>query len=66
MSKAHRGKGLKDQPKKGRGKCPLCGRTGVKLLYEVSAHEKKLSVCKPCSKAVAHGKREEALAALAE
>ncbi|MCL2520625.1 MAG: hypothetical protein FWE37_06460 [Spirochaetaceae bacterium] len=58
MSKAHRGKNLKaEKPKLRRVECPLCKRTGVKAIYEVSADDKKANVCKPCSKAVAHGKK---------
>lgn len=64
MSKAHRGKGLREEAKGGRGACPLCKRTGVKVVYEITANEKKVKICKECNKAVAHGKKQEALAAV--
>ena len=57
MSKAHRGKGLKDQAAKGRGLCPVCKRESVKTLYELEADGKKVKVCKTCKAAVAHGKK---------
>ncbi|MEM5948839.1 hypothetical protein WKV44_09835 [Spirochaetia bacterium 38H-sp] len=63
MSKAHRGKGILDQPKKGRGTCPICKRSGVKLLYEVSANDKKLAICKQCNTSINRGKKQEELAA---
>ncbi len=56
MSKAHRGSGIRELIKSGRGACPLCSRTGIKLLYEVEKDGKKIKICKECSKAVAHGK----------
>jgi hypothetical protein len=65
MSKAHRGKSLKsEKPRSGRGVCPLCRRSGIKAIYEVAAGDKKLAVCKECSKAVAHGKKQDVLAAV--
>ena len=48
MSKAHRGKGIKNVPNRGRGKCPLCHSTGVKLLYENEVDGEKKNVCKIC------------------
>ncbi|ADK81400.1 hypothetical protein [Sediminispirochaeta smaragdinae] len=56
MSKAHRGSGIRELIKSGRGTCPLCNRTGIKLLYEVEKEGKKIKICKECNKAVAHGK----------
>lgn len=50
MAKTHRGTGLKEQVKGGRGACPICGRTGIKVLYEVGEEENKKVVCKECSK----------------
>ncbi len=51
MGKTHRGKGLAaEYPNKARGLCPICGRTGVKLLYEVKTGETKMKVCKLCRK----------------
>jgi hypothetical protein len=48
MGKNHRGRGIWDQPNHGRGTCPVCGRTGVKVLYEVKTAEKPIKVCKLC------------------
>ncbi|MFA5447013.1 MAG: hypothetical protein WC233_01910 [Sphaerochaeta sp.] len=49
MSKAHRGSGIRDQYNRGRGECPSCKRTGVKILYEVTLDGEKAKVCKPCN-----------------
>lgn len=48
MAKNHRGKGIKNLPNHGRGECPVCHRTGIKLTHEVKAGEKTLKVCKVC------------------
>jgi len=64
MSKAHRGTGLLEKYKKGRGTCPLCKRTGIKIPYEHEANEKKIFICKQCRAALAKGKMQEALAAV--
>ncbi len=64
MSKAHRGSGIRDLAKSGRGTCPLCKRTGIKTLFEQDFDGKKASICKECNKAVAKGKMKEAIAAL--
>jgi hypothetical protein len=65
MSKAHRGSGIRELVKSGRGACPVCGRTGIKVLYEHEVNEKKISICKQCRSAIAHGKMKEELAKLA-
>jgi hypothetical protein len=57
MSKGHRGKGILDQFARGRGECPVCKRSGVKILYEQDAGEKKIKICKICKAAVKHGKK---------
>jgi len=57
MGKSHRGKGIQDLFAGGRGTCPACGATGIKLLYEQEAGEQKVKVCKPCRAAIKHGKR---------
>ena len=57
MSKAHRGKGIRGEPSRGRGLCPVCKRNSVKILYELEAEGKKIKVCKTCKAAVAHGKK---------
>lgn len=56
MSKAHRGKGISDQPAGGRGTCPVCKRTAVKLLYEVEVEGKKSKICKICKATLANKK----------
>jgi hypothetical protein len=48
MSKNHRGRGLYDRVKQGRGTCPICKRTAVKLLYEKEIDGNKLNICKIC------------------
>jgi hypothetical protein len=48
MAKNHRGKGLNSLPLHGRGECPVCKRTGVKLLYDIKAADKTVKVCKVC------------------
>jgi len=60
MSKNHRGKGIKDQYARGRGECPVCKRTGVKILYEHEAGEQKLKICKVCRAAIKSGKKTTA------
>ncbi|MCD6397287.1 MAG: hypothetical protein J7L71_07080 [Spirochaetaceae bacterium] len=64
MSKAHRGSGIRDLVKGGRGTCPVCKRSGIKVMYENEINGKKVKVCKECNKAIAHGKKKEALAAV--
>ncbi|MDR1665161.1 MAG: hypothetical protein LBR83_09635 [Clostridiales bacterium] len=34
-----------------RGTCPVCHRTGVKVLWEKTVDDKKLKVCKNCGAA---------------
>lgn len=51
MAKTTRGKGLLDKPARGRGTCPVCARTRIKLLYELPVAEGKTTkVCKNCRK----------------
>ncbi len=64
MSKAHRGKGLREEGGDFRGTCPLCKRSGIKLVYEQELNEKKYHICKQCNAALAKGKMKEAVAAL--
>ena len=56
MSKGHRGKGITSLVKHGRAACPVCKRTAVKVLYEVTIKEKTVKVCKTCKAALANGK----------
>ncbi|MDP2172210.1 MAG: hypothetical protein Q8M98_01195 [Candidatus Cloacimonadaceae bacterium] len=48
MAKNHRGKLLRVMPFHGRGECPVCHRTGVKVTHEVKADGKTHNVCKIC------------------
>ena len=64
MSKSHRGSGIREMEKQGRGTCPVCKRSGIKLMYEHEVSGKKISVCKQCNAAIKHGKAEEALSAV--
>jgi ribosomal protein L37AE/L43A len=65
MAKAHRGAGIRELTSKGRGTCPLCKRTGIKLMYEREANAKKIVVCKQCEAALKNGHMTETLNALA-
>lgn len=56
MSKAHRGKGLIESPAHGRGDCPICNRSGVKVVYEQEVEGKKLKICKTCKATIANKK----------
>lgn len=54
MAKTTRGKGLLKVPSRGRGVCPVCLSTRIKVLYTVSNSEgKQLKVCKNCKGATA-------------
>ena len=58
MSKAHRGAGLRPQKNNGRGTCPVCKKTGIKVVYETAAADKKVFICKQCKAALASGKKQ--------
>ena len=47
MPKPKRGRGIRSNPN-WRGVCPLCNRTGVKLLWEKTVDDSKKAVCKQC------------------
>lgn len=64
MSKAHRGFGVRELVKNGRGTCPLCKRTGIKIIFEYENEGKKHSLCKQCNAALRNGKLKEQLASL--
>ncbi len=61
MSKSHRGKGIRNKLRSGRGTCPLCQRTGVKVIYEREVNKQKISVCKICN--ASENKKQQAAAA---
>lgn len=49
MSKNYRGKALWKLPSRGRGTCPVCKATRIKLLYTLlTENGTKLTVCKRC------------------
>lgn len=56
MSKAHRGKGIKELPAHGRGLCPVCKRDNVKILYEQDINGSKNKICKTCKASIKNGK----------
>ena len=64
MSKAHRGSGVIELPNRGRGTCPVCKRSGIKVVYEQEINGKKMNICKQCRAAISHGKKTEAMASL--
>jgi RNA polymerase subunit RPABC4/transcription elongation factor Spt4 len=55
MAKPHRGKNIRDQVAHGRGECPVCKRTSVKILYEKEENGQKFKICKTCRAAVKNG-----------
>ena len=65
MSKAHRGKGILDKPKRGRGACPVSKQTGVKLLYQVELDGKQVMVSK-VGKAILANAKKSAVATAAK
>ena len=63
MSKNHRGAGIRTLPNSGRGKCPICGKDNIKVLYEKEVDGQKLNICKYCNGAMKNKARKEAKAA---
>ena len=59
MAKNHRGTGVRTLPSRGRGECPRCHTTGIKLVYEVEIDGKKVKVCKVCNGALKNIARRE-------
>jgi len=67
MAKTHRGTGIRHlyvdpngtvhqgEYNNGRGTCPVCERTGVKVLYEREVGENTVKVCKRCNTAIERG-----------
>lgn len=50
MAKTKRGKGLWNTPSRGRGTCPICLSTRIKLLYTATNSDgTPVTVCKRCS-----------------
>ncbi len=48
MAKAHRGAGIRELHSNGRGTCPACNRTAIKVMYEQELEGNKVKVCKQC------------------
>lgn len=65
MSKNHRGSGIRNLPLHGRGECPGCKRTGVKILYEQTVDGQTVKVCKICNAKLKHEAKKAAAAAAA-
>ncbi|MGO4541461.1 hypothetical protein [Paenibacillus sp. YIM B09110] len=52
MAKTKRGKALWNDPTRGRGTCPACSSTRIKLLYSrTTSGNKAVKVCKKCANA---------------
>jgi len=62
VSKAHRGKGIRAEQNRGRGTCPVCNKTGVKVLYEQEINGAKTKICKICRANMKNKKAAEAAA----
>jgi hypothetical protein len=58
MSKPHRGRSIRDLFARGRGECPVCKRSSVKVLYEQESGGKKFKICKTCRAAVRNGTKK--------
>ncbi len=56
---------MKSQVRQGRGLCPICRRTAVKVVYEAQVKDKTIKVCKTCKAALGHGKYQQEAEALA-
>ena len=63
MSKNHRGSGLRGQPAHGRGKCPVCQKENIKVIYEQEIDGKQVKICKFCNAALKNKARVAARAA---
>lgn len=60
MSKNHRGTGLRSLPAHGRGVCPICKKSDIKVIYEVEVDGQKVKVCKYCNAALKNKAKENA------
>ena len=50
--------------RQGRDVCPVCKRTAIKVVFEVTVKEKTIKVCKTCKAAIGHGKMQKEAEAL--
>jgi len=55
MAKPHRGRSIRELYAHGRGECPVCKRSNVKVLYEQESGDQKFKICKVCRAAIKHG-----------
>jgi hypothetical protein len=60
MSKNHRGTGLRSLPAHGRGVCPICKKSDIKVIYEVEVDGQKVKVCKYCNAALKNKAKKNA------
>jgi hypothetical protein len=60
MAKNHRGTGIRTLPAHGRGTCPLCKSTGIKVVYEKEVDGQTLNICKFCVAALKNKARNAA------
>lgn len=66
MSKNHRGAGIRSLPSQGRGKCPICGKENIKVLYEKEVDGQTVNICKYCNAALKNKAKNAAPAPAAE
>lgn len=66
MSKAHRGTGIRAEFNHGRGKCPVCGKENIKVLYEKEIDGNAAKICKLCNAKFKNVARKEARAVKAQ
>jgi len=58
MSKPHRGRSIRELFARGRGECPVCKRSNVKILFEQESGGQKFKICKTCKAAVKNGTKK--------
>lgn len=59
MAKTHRGKGIRTLEAHGRGICPVCKKTRVKILYEQTIDGNSVKICKVCNAAIKNKAKKE-------
>ena len=63
MAKNHRGTGIRELAAHGRGTCPICKSTGIKVLYEKEIDGQTVNICKFCNANLKNKARAEVAAA---
>ena len=61
MSKNHRGAGIRELPNHGRGKCPICGKENIKVLYEKEIDGQTVNICKYCNAKLKNDAKKDAI-----